>query len=187
MRVITCGIVALVLGGALATSLPADPVSPIRKLQRFEMAVDHWEGTFGTYLGPKPGDVVTVDLDQVGKEGLITLRPAEGPGGAFPLSFLRVEKDETTGDAVEGWRRRVILKGQSPGDAHAKTILELVVQYVVARSEQRNGRTVALTGNETHAALRLHTVLTDETIREYGRATAYHARDSGFRRPAPLR
>ena len=48
---------------ALGTPFPAsaeEPPSPVAAMQRFEVKVLYWEGTFGSFLLPQPGTVLVV-------------------------------------------------------------------------------------------------------------------------------
>ncbi|MGE0229711.1 MAG: hypothetical protein AB7U23_14500 [Dehalococcoidia bacterium] len=161
-----------------------EPESPLAQLGSTELEVRHWEGTFGTYLQPAVGDRIVFDPSRLGRSGLVTVVPASGAGGAFPLDHLRVELDVRQGDEATGWTRRIVLKGRRSEMIAEKTVLELVLKRVVATSEVCDGRTVALTGNETSATLRIYSLRDDETIREYGSALAYHDLDAGTRIPS---
>ena len=105
--------------------------------------------------------------------------------GHFDLAHLKPVVDTVEGDAAHGWTRRVVLKGRRSPDAAEETVLELTVQHQLERYDTADGRRVKLTSNQIHVALRLHTLRDDDTIREYGRASAFNDRDSGVRTPAP--
>jgi hypothetical protein len=156
---------------------------PLADVQRFELEVEHWEGTFGTYLHPATGDVVVLDLARLGTRELLALR--HQVGGTFDLGFLAVEEDTLSGGPEPGWTRRVVLKGRHAPDHPLKTILELVIRYEVERFAEQDGRRVRASDNVTNVLMRVHTLREDETLQEYGRARAYHDRDHGVRIPDP--
>lgn len=189
MRTTVAILLLLVCPPSLAVDLArAEPESKLAGLEALELEVKHWEGTFGTYLQPAAGDRIVFDPSKLGRRGLVTAHSASGPRGSFVLDHLRVERDVTEGDEATGWRRRIVLKGRRAEKDLEKTVLELVMWRIVAKSEFRDGRTVALNGNETHATLRVHSLRDDETIREFGSALAYHNLDTEARIPSkPLR
>ena len=81
------------------------------------------------------------------------------------------------GDEKTSWHRRIILKGSRDSGHDERTILEIRIQYELERFEDRDGRRIKQTSNQTHYFLTLHTVRSDETIREYGKAYRTHDRD----------
>ena len=174
---------ACLLGLSVPPTDAGDAESPLSSLSRLDLEVQHWEGTFGTYLVPQRGDRVVLDVDRIGKEGLVSLHAGEGRTGSFDLDHLATEHDTTEGDAAAGWTRRVVLVGRRDATDTNQTVLELVMRYEVTRFEDRDGRRVQLSGNRTHATLRIHTLRDDETLREYALATLFHDRDSGLRIP----
>lgn len=164
----------------------ADGAPPVAAMQRLELKIVYWEGTFGTYLVPEPGAVLVVDLDRVGTKELTTLRGEPGNAGHFMLAHLDVKSDVTVDDTQGGWMRRVLLTGRQTPDSDRSTTMELLIQYQVAAAEtQPDGRQVPLHGNTTNISMRLHTLRDEGTITEYARCTAYHDRDHDVRIPAP--
>ena len=104
--------------------------------------------------------------------------------GHFDLAHLEPVLDTVEGDAAHGWTRRVVLSGRRRSVARERTVLELTIQHQRERYDVAHGRRRKVTSNQTHVALRLHILRDDGTIREYGRANAFHDRDSGRRVPA---
>ncbi len=171
-------LLALTLTVPTALASP-NPPSPVAALNVFTLDVIYWQGTFGTFMVPEAGRPLRLDLTRIGADGLLSL-PSFGeatPILQLPLKDLKIDSDKTTGDATQGWRRRVLLK--SPKDAASKEqrILEVQILYEVDRYEEREGRRVKLTSNKTHCIMTLHTLREDGTVREFARATHSENRD----------
>jgi hypothetical protein len=184
----------LLLGSAVLLTSLASPGQepkrddPISSMQRFELQVVHWEGSFGTYSATGPGATLIVDLSKVGTRELTSVPwGTEGAFLHFDLAFLAPVSDVTEGDAQRGWSRRVVLAGRPEAEDPYRTVLDLLIQYEVEAHEVVGDRRVKQRANMTHLNFRLHSLRADDTIYEYGRARATQDRDLGvwLREPEP--
>ncbi|MEM7167562.1 MAG: hypothetical protein AAF581_19070 [Planctomycetota bacterium] len=179
--------VSLPLALTLLLLAPSDDAPPVNSMSVHTLDVKYWQGSFGSFMFPAAGSTIRVDLSKVGTNQLLAAfpaatedsKPSPAPLGFWPLSHLKVSTDVTKGDDTRGWTRRVVLKGRRPGSGKnsEQTVLELTIMYEVERFEEQDGRRVKLTSNMTHVMFTLHTLLADDTIREYGRATRSYSRD----------